>query len=78
MTHDEMYDVFLYMMRHRIPNAKIVYLDDGVSVVFNWDQERFERGTGLIYNTYDKIMPVLKALAKKQEALDEYRNAISY
>lgn len=76
MTHDEMYDVFLYMMQHRIPNAKVIYIDGVVNVVFNWDQNLFERGTGLIYNTYDKIMPVLEALAAKQAASEAYQKAI--
>lgn len=77
MNHDEMFDVFTYMMTHKIPNVKIIYIDGVPNLNFNWHQESFDRGTGFCYDRYEDIMPILKALAAKQEAYEAYKKAIT-
>lgn len=79
MTSDrQIYNVILYMMEHPIPNAKIMYLGEHVNLMFNWDQQSFDRGTGLVLSDYDHIMRVLEALAHKEQAHRELQNAMEF
>lgn len=79
MTSDrQIYNVILYMMEHPIPNAKITYIDEHVDLMFNWDQQTFDRGTGWILSDYDHIMRVLEALAHKEQAHRELQNAMEF
>lgn len=79
MTSDrQIYNVILYMMEHPIPNAKIIYLRNEVNLMFNWDQQSFDRGTGLILSDYDHIMRVLEALALKEQAHQKLQDAVQF
>ena len=79
MTSDrQIYNVILYMMEHPIPNAKIMYLGNEVNLMFNWDQQSFDRGTGTILSDYDHIMRVLEALAHKEQAHRELQDALQF
>lgn len=72
----QMFNVFLFMMEHRIPNAKVIYIDGEVNIMFDWDQDRFDHGNAIVLRDYQRIMPILEALAEKEAAHQKFENAL--
>lgn len=77
-THEELSDIMLYLMTHRIPNAKLMFNGHMTGVMFNWDQDAFDHDVGFTFYTYEQAMPVLEILAQHHVLYKAYHKAIGY
>lgn len=73
MNEKELFDVIYYIMKHNIKNAKILFFDNKVGVMYNYSLSSFNRGTGYIDTEYTSIMEVLEILSKQQESREDFR-----